>query len=113
MTGSQEQILVLVTAPDRETAQAIARPVLQKRLAACVNILPGLTSLYHWEGEIQQDQEVLLLIKTRAALLDELIPVIQGMHPYQVPEIIALEIAGGEKKYLEWILQETLNAPQS
>jgi periplasmic divalent cation tolerance protein len=108
MNTGKGQILVVVTVPDQKTGQEIARKLLEKRLAACVNISPGWNSLYHWEGEIQQDQEVLLLIKTRQDLLDDgLIPVIQELHPYQLPEIIALELTGGERHYLDWILQET------
>lgn len=102
------QILVLVTVPDLGTGEVIARSLLEKRLAACVNISPDWVSLYRWEGEVQQDQEVLLLIKTRQDLLKgQLIPSIQELHPYQVPEIIALDLVDGEQNYLDWMLQET------
>lgn len=108
MENDSQAILVLVTAPDLKTGEGIARGLLERGLAACVNISPGLISLYRWEGEIQRDPEVLLLIKTRPDLLnDQLIPAVQELHPYQLPEIIALPIVGGERNYLEWILEET------
>jgi periplasmic divalent cation tolerance protein len=108
MENNRQAVLVLVTAPDLETGELIARGLLERELAACVNISPGLISLYRWEGEIQRDPEVLLLIKTRSELLnDQLIPTIQELHPYQLPEIIVLPIIGGERNYLEWIHQVT------
>ena len=113
MENSSQPILVLVTAPDLDTGERIARGLLEGQLAAYVNISPGLVSLYRWEGEIQRDPEVLLLIKTRRELLtDQLIPAVQELHPYQLPEIIALPIIGGERNYLDWILQETRGIDQ-
>ena len=100
--------LVLVTAPDSDTAEQIAKTLLEKGLAACVNIFSGLRSIYRWEGKIQDDTEVLLMIKTRADLIKKhLIPIVQKLHPYQVPEIIALPVVGGGQSYLDWILSET------
>lgn len=100
--------VVLVTAPDRETARQISRAVVENRAAACVNILPAVESIYRWEGEVQTEQEILLLIKTRISLIDgTLIPLIKEHHPYQVPEIIALPITRGSADYLDWILDST------
>ncbi|MCJ7715810.1 MAG: divalent-cation tolerance protein CutA [Anaerolineales bacterium] len=100
--------LVLVTAPDSDTAVLIANTLLEKKLAACVNIYPGLRSIYRWEGKIQDESEVLMMIKTRVELIDtSLIPLIQELHPYQVPEIISLPISGGSEPYLSWIFSET------
>ena len=108
MKTEDQPALVLSTAPDQETARKIADALLSRRLAACVNILPGLVSLYRWEGEVQKDQEVQLLIKTRTSLLkDDLIPLIKELHPYQVPELISLPIVGGSEDYLDWIREET------
>ena len=77
-------------------------------MAACVNLYPGLKSIYRWNGEVQEDKEILLMIKTQAALFeDQLIPLIQELHPYDTPEIIALPIIAGEKNYLDWIQSET------
>lgn len=101
-------IPALVTAPSFETAEGIARNLVEQKLAACVNILPGVRSIYAWKGEIQADEEVLLLNKTRAALFAErLAPAIKALHPYEVPEIIALPIEMGAADYLDWVGQET------
>jgi periplasmic divalent cation tolerance protein len=108
MNNPQDIIVVLTTAPDLESAKKLARPLLENNLAACVNILQGLSSLYHWEGKLQDDREVQLFIKTRAELLDEkIIPLIQKHHPYDLPEILALPVVGGSESYLEWVLNET------
>ncbi len=95
--------LVLSTCPDPETARTIGERLVADRLAACVSLIPGLTSIYRWEGEIQRDPEVLLLIKTTAARLDRLMETLRGLHPYRVPEIIALPIAAGLPDYLTWV----------
>lgn len=103
-----QYILVIVTAPSTETGQHIADMLIQSKLAACVNLLSPVTSHYLWQGEKIADEEVLLLIKTRAELFDhELVPAIQSVHPYQVPEIIALPILMGSQIYLEWIDEMT------
>jgi periplasmic divalent cation tolerance protein len=101
-------IVVLMTAPSIEVARQIAGVLLEDKLAACVNILPGINSLYSWQGEIQDDTEVLMLAKSRPELFeDRLIPAVQAIHPYQVPEIIALPIVMGLGSYLDWITAET------
>jgi periplasmic divalent cation tolerance protein len=103
-----EYVIVLITAPSTETGKEIARALLDARLAACVNILPAVNSMYVWEGDIYDEDEVLLIVKTRAELLDEgLIPAVQKLHPYKVPEIIALPIVKGAKNYLDWIGEVT------
>lgn len=101
--------MVLCNAPP-EKAEAIARAVLDARLAACVNIVPGVVSLYWWQGAICKDAEATLLIKTRAELLPALTDAIRAAHPYEVPEIIALPIAPGEgnEAYHAWVVAETL-----
>ncbi len=105
---SNPLILVLITAPSKEIAEQLARSILQQRLAACVNIVSEISSLYWWEGQIQADTEVLLLVKTRRQGFQErLIPFIQKHHPYQVPEILALPILDGNQAYLDWVLKET------
>ena len=108
MNNEKPIILVLVTAPDQESANLIAKALLEEKLAACVNILPGLTSLYNWEGELQDEQEVQLFIKTRLDLLEgKIIPLILELHPYDLPEIIAILVVGGSSPYLDWIINET------
>ena len=108
MDENREAILVMVMAPDKGTGRKIARSLLESGLAACVNISPDFLSVYRWEEEIREENEVLLLIKTRSDLLEkQLIPRIQELHPYQLPEIIALPILAGEKGYLEWVINES------
>ena len=95
--------LVLCTCPDQGSATGIAERLVGDRLASCVNLGPGLTSIYRWQGEVQRDAEVLLLIKTVAARLPALTETLRGLHPYEVPEIIALPIVGGLPDYLNWV----------
>ena len=104
-------IIVLITVDSQETAQKIADRLLEERKAACVNIIPKVSSQYWWQGKIDNADELLLVVKTRAALLDELIALVKQNHPYDVPEIIALPIVGGNQDYLEWIDKETLAKP--
>ncbi|HYN76190.1 MAG TPA: divalent-cation tolerance protein CutA [Lamprocystis sp. (in: g-proteobacteria)] len=103
MTEDTDDRLVLCTCPDQATAARIAERLVGDRLAACVNLLPGLTSIYRWQGEIQRDTEVLLLIKTVAGRLPALTDTLRGLHPYAVPEIIALPITAGLPDYLTWM----------
>ena len=100
-------LIVFVTTPNVEDAQKIAQKLVSAKLAACANILPGITSVYTWEGETCEDSEVLLLIKTRAALFDRLSTTVQAEHPYEVPEIIAAPIKAGSDSYLNWINEVT------
>jgi periplasmic divalent cation tolerance protein len=104
--------VVFCTAP-ADKAEAIARAALDKRLAACVNIVPGVTSLYWWEGAVMQGSESLLILKTRTALLDELTNVIRAAHPYELPEVLALptEPDLGNPVYRAWIALETKRTP--
>lgn len=102
---------VHVTVPDHERAEAIARTLVSERLAACVQIVPGLRSIYRWEGDIHDDEEVLCLIKTRAESFAALAGRVRELHPYQVPEILAFEVADGSPAYLEWLAAETAPAP--
>ena len=101
---------VHVTAPDRARAEVIARAVVGERLAACVNIVGGVRSIYRWQGAIQEDDEVLCLIKTRPERLAALTDRIRTLHPYDVPEILAFEVADGSPAYLEWLAAETSEA---
>jgi periplasmic divalent cation tolerance protein len=100
-------LIVYVTAPNTEDAQKIGRKLVSQKLAACVNILPGMMSIYTWKGEIYEEGEVLMLVKTRAALFDALATAIQAEHPYEVPEIIAVPITDGSADYLNWIDEVT------
>jgi len=97
----------LMTCPNPETARSIARQLLEKRLVACVNVVPHVTSLYWWEGKIQEDSEVLLVAKTAAERIEELKSVLPTLHPYQVPELVVLAVEDGLPAYLNWILEST------
>jgi periplasmic divalent cation tolerance protein len=98
-------IVVLVTSAD-EQAQEIADTLLQQRKVACVNIVPGVSSFFWWQGRPDSDRESLLIIKTKASLLAEVIALVKKVHSYDVPEIIALPIIGGNPDYLDWIDKE-------
>jgi periplasmic divalent cation tolerance protein len=103
----QQALLVLTNVPDATAAKALARRLVEQRLAACVNILPGVQSVYQWQGAIEEVSEVTLLVKTVQSRYAELEAAIRAGHPYQVPEIIALPITAGLPQYLDWITQET------
>lgn len=100
-------MLVLITCPSKEVAEEIARALLKERLAACVNITGSLLSLFWWKGRIDQAEEALMLVKTRASLLEQLIAKVRELHPYEVPEVIALPITSGSEAYLAWLGEET------
>lgn len=99
-------IVVFITAATADEAQKISRTLLDRRLAACINIVPKVNSQFWWQGKIDSAQENLLIIKTKASRLDEIIELVKGLHSYAVPEIIALPITGGNQDYLEWIETE-------
>ncbi len=98
-----EQVVVLMTAGSQDEAERIAQTLVAETLAACVNVVPGVTSVYRWEGEIQHDQEWLLVAKSRRDVLDDLTRRVHALHSYDVPEIIALPLIGGSETYLRWI----------
>lgn len=107
MSDEPLRVVLCNCPPDR--AEAIARAVLEARLAACVNVIPQVRSLYLWKGAIESETEATLLIKTRASLLARLTEAIKASHPYDVPEVIALSVAPeeGNADYLAWLLAET------
>jgi periplasmic divalent cation tolerance protein len=99
--------LVFCTCPDTVTAQSLARHLVEQRLAACVNLLPPMQSVYRWQGQIEQAQEVQLLIKTCAERLDALSAAIVQQHPYELPEILMVSPDAGRPAYLDWIRAQT------
>jgi len=108
MSGEQEiggaaARVVLVTAPDADCGRGLARALVDERLAACVGILPGLTSVYRWEGQIHEDAEVLLVIKSRADRLERIEARVAELHPYDVPECVSLAPDRVEPRYLAWL----------
>lgn len=100
-------ILVITTLPERAAAEALARELLEARLAACIHVGATVQSLYHWQGEIETAEETQLLIKTREALYQQLEAAIVARHPYELPEIIVVPISHGLPAYLQWIGAET------
>ena len=98
-----ERLVVLMTAGSREEADKIANALVTEMLAACVNVLPGVTSVYRWEGEVQRDQEWLLVAKSTRQVLDDLVQRVQALHSYDLPEVIALPVVGGSEAYLRWV----------
>ncbi len=100
-------LLCLCTCPDAASARTIADALVAERLAACVSRLPGLQSTYRWQGAIEHDEEVLLVIKTRSERLDALTARVQALHPYELPELVAVEAAGGLAPYLAWVAEQT------
>jgi periplasmic divalent cation tolerance protein len=99
--------LVHCSCPDGDSADRIAEALVAERLAACVSRLPGVRSTYRWEGAVERADEVLLLIKTTAARLDALVARIQALHPYELPEVIAVEATGSSAAYLAWVAGAT------
>jgi periplasmic divalent cation tolerance protein len=98
-------VVVFVTAPTAEKAAELARTLVEEKLAACGNVVPGIRSIYRWEGKVQEDAEALLILKAPRKRLQELSDRVVQLHPYELPEVIALPIEGGNWKYLDWIVQ--------
>ena len=107
MSGDSGQVVVFVTASSEEEAEKISSLLLEKRTAACVNVIPRIKSRFWWQGRLDSAQESLLIIKTRAALMPQLTDIVKKAHSYTVPEIVALPIVAGDKDYLDWVDQET------
>jgi periplasmic divalent cation tolerance protein len=105
--NSVETWLVITNLPDRESAGKLARALVEKRLAACINILSPCRSVYRWKGEFEDAEEFPMLIKTTRSRYPELEAAIRAGHPYELPEIIAVPLAGGLPAYLEWVEAET------
>jgi periplasmic divalent cation tolerance protein len=98
--------VALSTAPDEDVAARIARALVDERLAACANLVPSVRSIYRWQGAVEDAREVLLVIKTRADRVDALAERLRALHPYDVPELVVLPVAGGLAPYLDWVRAE-------
>jgi len=103
----EQPIVVLITVPDEATATGIATELVESGLAACVNILPAVRSIYRWEGKVHSDSELLLIVKTIRSKLVLLSDKVIRLHPYTLPEIIVLDITGGFAGYLHWVVEQT------
>jgi periplasmic divalent cation tolerance protein len=99
--------IVLVTAPDLKTARSLAKSALSARLIACANLIPKIESHYWWRGKIESGSEVLLVLKTQKSKLAALEKLILALHPYDTPEFIVLPLSAGNKKYLDWLAENT------
>ena len=102
-----EYIVILITCSSADEAEKISSSLLDKKLIACANIVPGIRSLFRWQGEMCSENEVLLILKTTADKFDLILTTVQDQHSYDTPEVIALPIIKGSEKYLKWISDET------
>lgn len=100
---TEQVIVALSSCPDEAAAQRLAQALVSEQLATCVNRLPGMTSTYFWDGRLQDEAEILLIIKTTAARLAELQARLTALHPYDLPELVALPVVGGNEPYLQWV----------
>lgn len=103
MTDAEGVRLALVTAPDAEVAASLVRRLVDEGVAACGNILPGIASIYRWEGAVERESESLILFKTTAAGAARLAERVSELHPYDVPEVLVVEVEGGHGPYLQWV----------
>ncbi|MCI0733777.1 MAG: divalent-cation tolerance protein CutA [Methylococcaceae bacterium] len=108
---SQEYLLVLCTCPEHSVAKQIAEALVSRHLAACVNIIPGITSVYFWKGKMEDGQEHLMLIKTASSHYTEVERCILEQHPYELPEVIAVPVQQGSDEYLTWIRECLISNP--
>jgi len=99
--------VVLATVPELEAGRRLARALLDERLIACANLVPGVTSLYRWQGQVQEDAEILVVMKTRTELVPRLTERVTALHPYELPEVLALRVMDGLPAYCRWVLDET------
>ena len=106
--GNDTALLVYGTCPDAECAKAIAKLLLERRLVACVNILPGMMSLYRWQGSVEEDSEVVFVAKTRQTCWPALSECFASLHPYDEPALVALPVSAGLPGFLSWIAKETV-----
>eukprot|EP00850_Spirogloea_muscicola_P016714 SM000138S00021 [mRNA] locus=s138:25122:26724:- [translate_table: standard] len=107
--GSAEPsaIVAFVSVPNKETGQMLAKGLVERKLAACVNRIPGVESVYWWEGKLEMDQEELLIVKTQHALLHDVTDFVKAHHPYDLSETIGVSVVGGSSKYIQWIADST------
>jgi periplasmic divalent cation tolerance protein len=107
---NDKAVLVYVTYPDVEAAERTGAALVESGLAACVNILPGMVSIYVWEGARQRDAEAVMIVKTRAALADRVVAETLQRHPYDTPAVLVLPVEGGSPRYLDWIFGQTADS---
>lgn len=111
MSEARDVIIVYCTVPDSDTGQRIASHLVEYHLAACVTLIPGVTSVYRWKGRVETDSEALMMIKARASDYARLESAIRSQHPYELPEIIAVSLTAGLAEYLDWVGTSNSEAP--
>jgi periplasmic divalent cation tolerance protein len=104
---AERAVFVYTTYPSLVEAERIGKALLERRLAACVNILPGMISHYWWQGAIERGEEVVMIVKTRASLAEGVRAAVKEMHSYTTPAILVLPVEGGEPGYIDWLMRET------
>ena len=112
MTADRGIVVVLVTGPDRETLVEIGRRVVERRLAACANVLDGVSSVYRWKGSVEEAGEALAILKTTQACAGLLEDSVRVLHPYEEPEFIVLPVLGGSEGYIEWVARSVAASPE-
>ena len=105
--------MVICTFPNMEKARQIGTALVQMQLVACVNLIPGIQSIYRWEGKVEEQEEVMAFFKTSAAKYQEVEQKVIEMHPYELPELVVVELAGGLPAYLHWVLSSTKSANEA
>ncbi len=111
MQENDKAVLVYTTFPDQAAAEGTGGAIVQAGLAACVNIIPGMTSIYVWQGNLSRDSEVVMLVKTRASLAERVMAEITARHPYETPALLILPVEGGSEAFLGWIAAQSTGAP--
>lgn len=104
---NRQAILVYTTVADRDTASSLAELLVEARLAACVHVVPGIRSVYRWQGKVQRDEEVQLVIKSEVSRFDAIAALLREHHPYELPEVLSVRVDRGSHEYLDWITRET------
>jgi periplasmic divalent cation tolerance protein len=112
MTDESRTVVVLVTAPSADEAARIGRVLVDERLAACVNVVGPIRSIYRWEAKIEDEHEHLMLVKARRTDVDVIAARVRALHPYDLPEVIALDVTAGSAPYLQWLLDGTTRSGQ-
>lgn len=97
---------ILLTAPDADTAERVGRMLVEERLAACANVVPGIASVFRWEGAVQREEEVLVIVKTTQERVERVRTRVVELHPYELPEVLVLPVLGGHDPYLDWVRGE-------
>lgn len=103
----QDNVVLYVTTPSPDVAKKLARGLLEEKLIACANLVPKITSIYTWKDKIEEDEETLMIIKSKTHLVDSITTFVKSNHPYEVPEVISMKIESGNPAYLDWITETT------